>query len=400
MTRPRRENETGVWPRLLAGLSTSSRRSGAPGAMWAGLFFGTALVTSAAEPVLAPPASEAPAIVTPPFAPPQQNVDEVPPAPETVRLLAPESGDGPADRISRVEPDVDLPRQSGPRALPPLTPAPPGADVEIPTSQRPSDPIVERAEMLQRDKEQRFNRLRGQLEDLITRWEEQQERLRSHRLPSGARDATPRPRGMSPAGPADVGGTPPSVPLAPQPYPPSAMSRDSAIPQDIAEPSGLPSPGLPSPGQPGRGPQTMEAMRPTPPPPEPAPDTGEPAGIPGVDTVFADPVVAEGPIDRLGLADSLFASGEHTLALELYRQLEGDGESLDEHDRYWVSYQIACCFRRLDNIDEAQKWYRHIVADKNAGWVGELAGWWLDHLEERTRVRGDVQGLVSFIKSS
>lgn len=115
MTRPRRENETGVWPRLLAGLSTSSRRSGAPGAMWAGLFFGTALVTSAAEPALAPPASETPAIVTPPFAPPQQNVDEVPPAPETVRLLAPESGDGPADRISRVEPDVDLPRQSGPR---------------------------------------------------------------------------------------------------------------------------------------------------------------------------------------------------------------------------------------------------------------------------------------------
>ncbi|WP_145371359.1 hypothetical protein [Maioricimonas rarisocia] len=358
------------------------------GAVSTGLFLGTALISAGAEPVPAPPASDEPVNVVPLFLPPKPTEDPSRTRPDTVRLLPPVAGNGGSDRVSRIDPEVDRAQESEGPAVPLLTPTPPAAAADAPPEQRPSNPIVQRAEMLQRDKEQRFDRLRGQLEDLIEKWEEQQKQLREQQAQMQAQKAAAPPTEMTPAqSPGSQKPLRTDEPGTQTTGPDADASNDSAASeatQTAEAPSQLPP-------QPGAD-STQVEQRPSA-VPLPPPAGNDPTGMSGIEGPFADSVVAEGPIDRLGLADSLFASGENALALELYRQLETSGDGLEAHDRYWVRYQIGCCYRRLNNIDEAQKWYRGVVADKEAGWVGELARWWLDHLEERFRMRGDAQTL-------
>jgi hypothetical protein len=101
--------------------------------------------------------------------------------------------------------------------------------------------------------------------------------------------------------------------------------------------------------------------------------------------------VIDGPIDRLGLADNLYLTGELVLALEMYEQIEASAESPDEI--FWVRYQAACCLRRLGSTDEAQAGYRRIAEAPEAGWLHELSIWWLDRINERLVLEADLQKL-------
>ena len=51
------------------------------------------------------------------------------------------------------------------------------------------------------------------------------------------------------------------------------------------------------------------------------------------------------PVDRLAMADSLFATREMRLALELYESI--DAIQFDPEDRLWIWHQIGCCQRVL-----------------------------------------------------
>ena len=90
-------------------------------------------------------------------------------------------------------------------------------------------------------------------------------------------------------------------------------------------------------------------------------------------------VVVNGPIDRLGLANNLFAVGEYALALEMYEQTKGP--ELSAQQQFWVEYQFANCLRRVGNPAEASNRYRKLASQPEAGWLSQQARWWVETLE-------------------
>lgn len=118
-----------------------------------------------------------------------------------------------------------------------------------------------------------------------------------------------------------------------------------------------------------------------------------PTPQPKPSSVFADGMAAEaiidGPVDRIGLADNLYAMGELQIALEMYQQV--DLKQLSESEWYWVKYQIASCYRRLGQISDAQDQYRRLAGQKNAGWLATTARWWLDQMDARAALQKKVE---------
>jgi hypothetical protein len=91
-------------------------------------------------------------------------------------------------------------------------------------------------------------------------------------------------------------------------------------------------------------------------------------------------MVVDGPIDRLGLANNLFAVGQYPLALEMYQQ--ASTEILPAHQAFWVEYQTANCIRRLGRPGEASLRYRKLASKPEAGWLSRQAQWWCETLEK------------------
>ncbi|MBX3437246.1 MAG: hypothetical protein KF861_07145 [Planctomycetaceae bacterium] len=104
----------------------------------------------------------------------------------------------------------------------------------------------------------------------------------------------------------------------------------------------------------------------------------------------------DAPVDRLALADNLYAAGETATALNLY--LEIDMKALGLTDRHWVQLQLAGCYRRLGNIEEASKHYRTLVAIEEPVWMAETARWWLMVLDKRKAMLRQTQDLDSLIR--
>ena len=108
----------------------------------------------------------------------------------------------------------------------------------------------------------------------------------------------------------------------------------------------------------GKPPQTPAADE-----PENANDAVAPADavVPLTDAI---PILNE-PVDRLALADNLFATREMRLALELYESI--DANQLDPDDRLWIWHQIGCCQRMLGDQAEAEKYFRMVVGSSSSG---------------------------------
>ena len=107
--------------------------------------------------------------------------------------------------------------------------------------------------------------------------------------------------------------------------------------------------------------------------------TPEAALEPSANATLLEKVVVDGPIDRLGLANNLFAVGEYPLALEMYEQTTG--LQLSAQQQFWVEYQLANCLRRLGNPAEASNRYRKLASQPEAGWLSQQAHWWVETLE-------------------
>ena len=96
-------------------------------------------------------------------------------------------------------------------------------------------------------------------------------------------------------------------------------------------------------------------------------------------------------IDRISLASSLFATGQHAECLQVLQQLKE--ESLSPDDIIWRRYLTACCHRGIGEYKEAARLYREIVGRPDSDWTRELAKWWLDHLRERNELTARSQQL-------
>ncbi len=86
------------------------------------------------------------------------------------------------------------------------------------------------------------------------------------------------------------------------------------------------------------------------------------------------------PIDRVGLANNLYALGEYPAAHDAYLAVEL--EQLTPEQQFWVEYQIANCLRRVGESAAASNQFRKLAAQPEAGWISEQAAWWVDILEQ------------------
>ncbi|MFN9720061.1 MAG: hypothetical protein ACK58L_15290 [Planctomycetota bacterium] len=94
-------------------------------------------------------------------------------------------------------------------------------------------------------------------------------------------------------------------------------------------------------------------------------------------------------IDRVGLANNLYALGEYPAAHDAYRSVEP--EQLTPEQQFWVEYQIANCLRRLGESAAASNQFRKLAAQPEAGWVSEQAAWWVDILEQIRQAEKDLE---------
>ena len=100
---------------------------------------------------------------------------------------------------------------------------------------------------------------------------------------------------------------------------------------------------------------------------------------PSANAALIESVVVNDPIDRLGLANNLFAIGEYPLALEMYQQTAGS--ELSSQQQFWVDFQTASCLRHLGNPAEASNRFRTLASQPEAGWLSKQAQRWVEHLE-------------------
>ena len=106
--------------------------------------------------------------------------------------------------------------------------------------------------------------------------------------------------------------------------------------------------------------------------------------------------VVEGPIDRLALAGSLLATGQHFACQQVLDAV--DVEGLSPSQRSWFEYLRASIARQQGDVSEAENLYRGVLDQPGENWIGEVAKWWLDHLDEQRRITADLSQLDDTLK--
>jgi hypothetical protein len=110
------------------------------------------------------------------------------------------------------------------------------------------------------------------------------------------------------------------------------------------------------------------------------PDPTETASTQSSHPLSMETFVIDGAIDRLGLANNLFATGEYPIAFEMYQETAKSELTPGQH--FWVEYQTANCLRRLGKPAEASQRYRKLADHPEAGWLSQQARWWVEILEK------------------
>lgn len=120
------------------------------------------------------------------------------------------------------------------------------------------------------------------------------------------------------------------------------------------------------------------------------------SGRSSVAPASAAPVVDQ-PVDRVALADSLFAVGEYGFALDAYQQVET--AELNAATQLWLHYQTACCLRRMGRTADAAREYRRVTAIADAGRVAEQSRWWLSVIDSRKELTDRIGRLRAAINA-
>lgn len=137
----------------------------------------------------------------------------------------------------------------------------------------------------------------------------------------------------------------------------------------------------------------------------PPPLTGNPPDDPQQPQDAADPVAddpevpeirTETAVDRLALADNLFASERFDLARKFYLELEQTER--DPGKQEWIKYQVATSSRRLGDAVTTEKYLRKLAGSKSGGLYPRLARWWLDALNKRMKYEADLQKLKAIFQ--
>ena len=119
------------------------------------------------------------------------------------------------------------------------------------------------------------------------------------------------------------------------------------------------------------------------------PSASEYSGAESAPRAASEHAVVHGPIDRLGLANNLYAVGEYQLAMKMYEQTEM--ADLTAQQQIWTDYQMANCLRRMGRNAEASNRYRRIAEQPEAGWLSEQSRWWVDVLEQIRQLQSSLR---------
>lgn len=95
--------------------------------------------------------------------------------------------------------------------------------------------------------------------------------------------------------------------------------------------------------------------------------------------------IVSGPIDRLALATSLFATNELRECLKILEAV--DLRPLSLEDKQWHDYLQASCYRKLGNRSEAESLYRSVLKRSNTTWLSKAARWWLQHINDQAQLK-------------
>lgn len=126
---------------------------------------------------------------------------------------------------------------------------------------------------------------------------------------------------------------------------------------------------------------------------EPEPQT-ETHSIWDDEVVLSTITVTENAINRLALANNLYAAGEIKIALKIYSQLRLES---DTKDQAWVIYQVGHCHRRLGNKSESDQAFRFVAALPNGGRWSQYASWWLNNGDNWGRVDAKSKQLADAV---
>lgn len=94
--------------------------------------------------------------------------------------------------------------------------------------------------------------------------------------------------------------------------------------------------------------------------------------------------VVNGPIDRLALGTSLYATDQFRECLKILEAVEL--RPLSVEDRQWHDYLAASCYRKLGDRSEAEDHYRSVLQRSTSTWVSTAARWWLEHTDEKSQL--------------
>ncbi|MEZ6064987.1 MAG: hypothetical protein R3B90_04615 [Planctomycetaceae bacterium] len=129
--------------------------------------------------------------------------------------------------------------------------------------------------------------------------------------------------------------------------------------------------------------------------PADATDNAAPVAAPSAADSAALPAVVPGEVDRLALADSLFAAQQISAAYDIYQALQT--ASFTPEEQFWILSQRAACLRRSGDDAAAEKLYREIIAGNSEGWLGDSARWWLTTVDVRRRLEANSAKLADIL---
>lgn len=237
--------------------------------------------------------------------------------------------------------------------------------------------------------------------------------------PATATEPVPNPATTVASDPASGPTAPPvtSYPATPPPPPPPGLENGAA--DLLAAPLGS-EPPVPAPQQ-SISPRStgLDATKTNlmPPAPPPLGDAGGTnpfrAGAPGVVppnpsaseihsgslSALSIPVeILRSPIDHVALADNLYAAKSYGLALEAYQAAaKATGPAAL---RRWANFQVANCYRHLGQTGEAERQYRRVAGDRDAGQLTDYAKWWLQAMEQRTQLTSQINQLKTSLEAT
>jgi len=107
--------------------------------------------------------------------------------------------------------------------------------------------------------------------------------------------------------------------------------------------------------------------------------------------LMEDEVIVDGPIDRLALATSLYATSRFLECREILEAVDQQTLSIEQAE--WWTYLLGCCQRRLKQISEAESHYRTLAAEGHSSLLSESSRWWLDHLSDQAQMQLEIDSI-------